>query len=55
MNYKSLYYIPINDTPFELHVFWPSDTESPIQLGPVVQSMVSLASSLRGNSLRGNS
>ena len=24
----SLYYIPINDTTFELSVFWPSDTES---------------------------
>ena len=23
---KSLNYIPINETPFELHVFWPSDT-----------------------------
>ena len=23
-----LYYIPINDTSFELSVFWPSDTES---------------------------
>ena len=23
-----LYYIPINDTVFELSVFWPSDTES---------------------------
>ena len=25
-----LYYIPINDTTFELSVFWPSDTESRI-------------------------
>ena len=24
------YYIPINDTAFELSVFWPSDTESQI-------------------------
>ena len=24
----ALYYIPINDTTFELSVFWPSDTES---------------------------
>ena len=24
------YYIPTNDTPFELSVFWPSDTESRI-------------------------
>ena len=24
------YYIPINDTTFELSVFWPSDTESRI-------------------------
>ena len=24
------YYIPINDTSFELSVFWPSDTESRI-------------------------
>ena len=24
----SLYYITINDTAFELSVFWPSDTES---------------------------
>ena len=23
-----IYYIPIIDTPFELYVFWPSDTES---------------------------
>ena len=23
-----LYYIPINDTSFELSAFWPSDTES---------------------------
>ena len=23
-----IYYIPINDTTFELSVFWPSDTES---------------------------
>ena len=27
---KSFYYIPINDTSFELSVFWPSDTESGI-------------------------
>ena len=27
---KGLYYIPINDTSFELSVFWPSDTESRI-------------------------
>ena len=27
-----LYYIPINDTPIELHVFWPSDTERRIKL-----------------------
>ena len=26
------YHIPINDTPFELHVFWPSDTEHYIKL-----------------------
>ena len=25
-----IYYIPINDTSFELSVFWPSDTESRI-------------------------
>ena len=25
-----IYYIPINDTPFELSVFWPFDTESRI-------------------------
>ena len=24
VDYISLYYMPINDTPFELHVFWPS-------------------------------
>ena len=28
----TLLYIPINDTPFELHVFWPSDTEYRIKL-----------------------
>ena len=27
---KSGYFIPINDTTFELSVFWPSDTESRI-------------------------
>ena len=27
---KYKYYIPINDTSFELPVFWPSDTESQI-------------------------
>ena len=26
----SIYYIPINDTSFELSVFWSSDTESRI-------------------------
>ena len=26
----TVYYIPINDTSFELSVFWPSDTESRI-------------------------
>ena len=25
-----VYYIPINDTSFELSIFWPSDTESQI-------------------------
>ena len=25
-----IYYIPINDTSFELSIFWPSDTESQI-------------------------
>ena len=25
---KYIYYMPINDTTFELSVFWPSDTES---------------------------
>ena len=28
-NYKC-YYIPVNDTMFELSVFWPSETESRI-------------------------
>ena len=28
---NSSYYIPINDTTFELSVFWPSDTESGIK------------------------
>ena len=28
---KGLYYIPISDTSFELSVFWPPDTESPIK------------------------
>ena len=28
---KSFYYIPINDTSFELSAFWPSDTESQYQ------------------------
>ena len=27
-----IYNIPINDTPFEIQVFWPSDTESHIKL-----------------------
>ena len=27
---NTLYYIPINDTSFELSVFWPFDTESRI-------------------------
>ena len=27
-----IYYIPINDTPFELHVFWASDIEGRIKL-----------------------
>ena len=27
---SQFYYIPINDTSFELSVFWPSDTESRI-------------------------
>ena len=27
-----IYYIPINDTPFQLHVFWPFDTEKRIKL-----------------------
>ena len=44
----NVYNIPINDTPFELHVFWQSDTRHRIKLGPVVQSIVSLTSSLRG-------
>ena len=30
VNDKSIYYIPITDTTFELSVFWPSDTESRI-------------------------
>ena len=25
---QTFYYIPINDTTFELSVFWPSDTDS---------------------------
>ena len=29
---RSIYYIPINDTPFDLSVFWPSDTERRIKL-----------------------
>ena len=45
---KCFYYIPINDTPFEQHVFCSSDTERPINQSPVVQSIVSLTSSLRG-------
>ena len=27
-----IYYIPINDTAFDFYVFWPSDTECPIEL-----------------------
>ena len=30
MQCNAFYYIPINDTTFELSVFWPSDTESRI-------------------------
>ena len=29
---NKLFDIPINDAPFELHVFWPSGTERRIQL-----------------------
>ena len=29
---RGLQYKPFNDTPFELHVFWPSDTEGHIKL-----------------------
>ena len=40
-NHKSLnmcfYYMPINDTTFELSVFWPSDTEimSCVKIGKI--------------------
>ena len=29
---NAFYYIPISDTPSELHVFWPTDTECLIKL-----------------------
>ena len=29
---QKFYYIPISDTPFELHAFWPFDRESRIKL-----------------------
>ena len=34
-----LYYIPINDTNFELSVFWPSDTESRINVLRFLESI----------------
>ena len=33
---STYYYIPINDTTFELSFFWPSDTESRERSGSVV-------------------
>ena len=48
-NNRKLYYIPMSDIiPFDLHIFWLFDTDGCIKLGPVVQSIVSLTSSLGG-------
>ena len=39
---KSFYYISIYETSFELHIFWPSDTESRIKLTFSESALLSL-------------